>query len=245
MDWSEIVDNPYLRDLPFKIEQDRYGNILMSPASNRHAELQAEIAYLLRKLKPEGRSLTECSVATPEGVKSPDVAWADEAFVVANRMTTPFQSAPAICVEVLSPSNSKAEIAMKAKLYFDAGAAEVWVCDNEGRFNSSRRPARSRNRLLPLTSHGRLIEALAKRLLSAQKTRPGDSSPGRGRWCWRFKKRQASLDEQHLLVGWQRPEVVGHDRLQLVGVLADLEHRRQDLVAALGDVLAVVGRGLG
>ena len=36
MDWSEIVDNPYLQDLPFKIEQDRYGNILMSPASNRH-----------------------------------------------------------------------------------------------------------------------------------------------------------------------------------------------------------------
>lgn len=31
MDWSEIVDNPYLEDLPFKIEQDRYGNILMSP----------------------------------------------------------------------------------------------------------------------------------------------------------------------------------------------------------------------
>jgi hypothetical protein len=55
MDWAEIVDNPYLQDLPFKIEQDRYGNILMSPASNWHSELQAEIAYLLRKLLDGGR----------------------------------------------------------------------------------------------------------------------------------------------------------------------------------------------
>ncbi|MEQ8847025.1 Uma2 family endonuclease [Botrimarina sp.] len=132
MDWSEIVDNPYLADLPFKIEQDRYGNIVMSPASNRHAELQAEIAYLLRKLKPEGKSLTECSVATPEGVKSPDVAWADNAFIAANRMSTPFASAPAICVEVLSPSNSRAEITLKSQLYFDAGAEEVWICDDTG-----------------------------------------------------------------------------------------------------------------
>ncbi|MEM6798836.1 MAG: Uma2 family endonuclease [Planctomycetota bacterium] len=133
MDWSEIVDNPYLQDLPFKIEQDRYGNIVMSPASNRHGELQAEIAYLIRSLKPEGKSLTECSVATPEGVKSPDVAWADAEFMEANRMTTPFAKAPAICVEVLSPSNSKAEIAMKTKLYFDQGAQEVWICDSDGK----------------------------------------------------------------------------------------------------------------
>lgn len=35
MDWSEIVDNPYLEDLPFKIEQDRYGSVVPSPAANR------------------------------------------------------------------------------------------------------------------------------------------------------------------------------------------------------------------
>jgi len=132
VDWSEIVDNPCLQDLPFKIEQDRYGNILMSPASNRHGELQAEIAYLLRTLKPDGKALTECSVATPEGVKSPDVAWADAAFLAANRMITPFATAPAICVEVLSPSNSPEEMEMKRRLYFEAGAREVWVCDKNG-----------------------------------------------------------------------------------------------------------------
>jgi Uma2 family endonuclease len=33
--------------------------------------------------------------------------------------------APEICIEILSPSNSAAEIAEKRVLYFDAGAAEV------------------------------------------------------------------------------------------------------------------------
>ena len=133
MDWAEIIDNPYLQDLPFKVEQDRYGNILMSPVSNWHSELQAEIAYLLRKLLDGGKALTECSVATSEGVKSPDVAWASDAFLSVNRRSTPFADAPEICVEVLSPSNSRAEMDEKRSLYFAAGAQEVWVCDKDGR----------------------------------------------------------------------------------------------------------------
>src|SRR5262245_5999408 len=39
------------------------------------------------------------------------------------------------------------------------------------------------------------------------------------------------LDKQHLLVRRQRPEVVGDIAFELVGELADLGHRRQDLVA--------------
>ena len=42
--------------------------------------------------------------------------------------------APEICIEVLSPSNSAAEIAEKRALYFDAGAAEVWICNRDGSF---------------------------------------------------------------------------------------------------------------
>src|SRR5271170_7606705 len=37
-----------------------------------------------------------------------------------------------ICIEILSPSNSAAEIAEKRILYFDAGAAEVWICNRDG-----------------------------------------------------------------------------------------------------------------
>ncbi len=38
--------------------------------------------------------------------------------------------APEICVEVLSPSNTPDEIAEKMALYFEAGAQEVWICEN-------------------------------------------------------------------------------------------------------------------
>ena len=41
---------------------------------------------------------------------------------------TCFPNAPEICIEVLSPGNSDAEIQEKMRLYFDAGTQEVWVC---------------------------------------------------------------------------------------------------------------------
>jgi Uma2 family endonuclease len=40
--------------------------------------------------------------------------------------------APEICVEVISPSNTTAEIMEKMALYFEAGAREAWICDQEG-----------------------------------------------------------------------------------------------------------------
>jgi Uma2 family endonuclease len=40
--------------------------------------------------------------------------------------------APEVCVEVFSASNTFAEIAEKIVLYFEAGAQEVWTCDQDG-----------------------------------------------------------------------------------------------------------------
>ncbi|QDT70288.1 hypothetical protein MalM25_32340 [Planctomycetes bacterium MalM25] len=132
MDWSEIVDNPYLQDLPFKIEQDRYGNILMSPASNRHGRLQNRIARELETQLDDGECITECSVQTSEGVKAPDVVWQSVEHYRRHGDSTPMPEAPEICVEVLSPSNSQAEMDLKRRLYFEAGAKEVWVCRQDG-----------------------------------------------------------------------------------------------------------------
>lgn len=129
MDWSEIVDNPYLADLPFKIEQDQYGNIVMSPASNLHGYYQSEIVVRLRRHITGGRVIVESSVQTRLGVKVPDVVWHSDEFGVRQGNATPFGEAPEICVEVLSPSNSRAELEQKTALYFEAGAKEVWVCD--------------------------------------------------------------------------------------------------------------------
>jgi Uma2 family endonuclease len=45
---------------------------------------------------------------------------------------TALKGAPEICVEVISPSNKRGEIEEKRRLYFEAGAKEVWVCDKRG-----------------------------------------------------------------------------------------------------------------
>jgi len=132
MEWSEVLEDPCLRDLPYKIELNEYGNIVMSPASNWHAEFQAAICNFLKDLLTSGRIFTECSVATSKNVRVPDVAWGSDEFSENYRGETPFSKAPEICVDVASPGNSFAEMLEKRQLYLEAGAHEFWLCDEEG-----------------------------------------------------------------------------------------------------------------
>ena len=76
-------------------------------------------------------TITECSVETRIGVRVPDVAWASPEFVARHGVTTPFPGAPEICVEVLSPSNTAAQMSEKAAAYLEAGASEVWLVSDE------------------------------------------------------------------------------------------------------------------
>ena len=135
MTWQDVLEHPSLQDLPFKIELNEWGQIVMSPASNRHSNVQAEVALLLKQSLPEGRIFTECSVDTPKGVKVADVAWASEAFIEKYGYETPYPKAPEVCVEILSSSNTTAEIEEKTMLYLAKGAKEVWICDLEGRLS--------------------------------------------------------------------------------------------------------------
>ena len=48
---------------------------------------------------------------------------------------TPYSAAPEICVEIISPSNSMAEMHEKISLYLAQGAQEVWLCDQEGKIS--------------------------------------------------------------------------------------------------------------
>lgn len=131
MQWSEVLADKSLRDLPYKIELDRYGNIVMSPAGNKHGRLQFLIGSILER-HLGGEILTECSVNTPEGVKVADVAWCSPEFLARHGYATPYPEAPEICVEVRSPSNSREEMRMKIALYLDRGAREVWIVFETG-----------------------------------------------------------------------------------------------------------------
>lgn len=129
--WEELLRDPELAKIEGRIETDRFGRIIMSPppAAN-HGGYQFEIGYLLRTLLPSGRVSTECPISTADGVKAADVAWASPECLaeLGNRVIYP--RCPESCVEVLSPSNTRAEIEEKTRLYFDAGAREVWLCSN-------------------------------------------------------------------------------------------------------------------
>ncbi len=132
MEWSEVIASPYFKDLPFKIELNRYGKVEMTPASNKHGRLQLHIgSFLERKLK-KGQAITECSVRTENGVSVADVAWCSKAFIRQYGYETPYSKAPELCIEIVSPSNSKQEMHNKVSYYLNAGATEVWVVWENG-----------------------------------------------------------------------------------------------------------------
>jgi Uma2 family endonuclease len=132
--WTEIVSDFRLTDLIERIETNRYGHILMSPAAApRHGRRQGKIYSLLDSLIPQGQAITECPVSTADGVKVIDVAWLRSGHPDFDTELALVRVAPDICVEVVSPSNSKKELEEKKALYFDAGAREVWICDSDGK----------------------------------------------------------------------------------------------------------------
>lgn len=133
--WQELIDNPFFRDIPYKVELNKFGQILMSPASNRHGVLQFKVGNKIEKIKRSGVVITECSVLTGEGVKVADVAWLSDKFYAEFGEKTPYPKAPEICVEVVSPANSKAEMAEKIRLYLEKGALEVWIVDEYAKVN--------------------------------------------------------------------------------------------------------------
>lgn len=132
LSWKEICENPALKDLPYKIETNRFDQIVMSPAFSWHGGYQAEIGNYLSKLMTNGRVIMECAVETTDGTKVPDVIWISNERHAPMRRAYSFQVAPEICVEVMSTSNSREQMQDKVKLYFAAGAEEVWLCDEQG-----------------------------------------------------------------------------------------------------------------
>ncbi|MDT0630190.1 Uma2 family endonuclease [Rubrivirga sp. S365] len=132
MTWEDVCAHPALQDLPFKVEQDRYGRIVMSPPFARHARLQYKIARMLEDALG-GVPATEAPVETRDGVKVPDVVWMSDEFAAEHAEATVYRVAPDVCVEVMSRSNSWAEMSEKVTLYLARGAQEVWVCEADGR----------------------------------------------------------------------------------------------------------------
>jgi Uma2 family endonuclease len=131
MQWQDVLADKSLRDLPYKIELNEYGHIEMSPASFTHSYLQGTLAFLLRT-QLGGKIFTELAIVTDKGVKVPNVAWGADDYFQRHKNDIAATAAPEICIEIISPSNSKRAMKAKIRLYLKAGAVEVWLVNEQG-----------------------------------------------------------------------------------------------------------------
>jgi Uma2 family endonuclease len=136
--YRALCEDRLYANVPGKIELDAWGRMVMSPASNYHSALQMRLGQKLGSLG--GQVFVEASVVTPTGVLVADVAWASPAFMRRHAFETPYKQSPELCIEVVSPSNSRKELREKIDAYLAAGAQEVWIvypqsrrCEHYGR----------------------------------------------------------------------------------------------------------------
>ena len=134
--WSEVLQDPRLRNLPYKIETNARGQIVLSPHKKRHSDLQGDVLTLLvttaAPARP-GRVRPEYPVETADGVKVPDVIWISasrDEEAPAEAEASPLM--PELCIEVLSASNTEVEMKEKRHLFFERGAEEVWIVEADG-----------------------------------------------------------------------------------------------------------------
>lgn len=135
MTWQQVCEDKSLRNLPYKIELNRLGQIIMRPTRYKHGFFQSEIAALFKRLLPRGFAAVECAVETSDGTIVADVAWSSAERHKINEQEFSCTVAPEICVEVLSPTNDRGEMERKRALYFERGAMEFWTCDEIGYLN--------------------------------------------------------------------------------------------------------------
>ena len=133
MNWQEVCDDPILQNLPYKIELNRHGEVVMNAVSMEHSFYVERIQFLLKDFLPNGYCPPELAVETEDGVRSPDVAWISRERALASRGALYATVAPEICVEVMSPGNTELQMTEKRRLYFKAGAEEFWLCSEEGK----------------------------------------------------------------------------------------------------------------
>jgi Uma2 family endonuclease len=138
--------DPYYAKVPGKIELDVWGRLLMTPPNVYHGTVQGRLCQKLAALG--GETSVETPIATATALFVTDVAWSSSEFARRHAGETPLMSAPVMCIEVVSPSNSVKELEEKRTAYLAAGAEEVWIiypqskrCEfhgNQGRLERSR-----------------------------------------------------------------------------------------------------------
>jgi hypothetical protein len=74
LSWKEVCEDPNLQDLPYKIETNERGQIVMSPNYLWHSRAQRQLAKRLDRSIQGGEILTEAAIQTARGTKVADGA---------------------------------------------------------------------------------------------------------------------------------------------------------------------------
>lgn len=110
--------------------------IMMSPGTGRHGTVIARIAYHLFGFVKTNRlgEVFDSSVGyvlarNPDTVRAPDVSFLRTERLKIQNLDAFLEGAPDLAVEVLSPSNTAAQMREKMADYFAAGCRTVWIVD--------------------------------------------------------------------------------------------------------------------
>ena len=130
-------DKYYLIDGDLKVK--------MSPAQQQ-ASAASELSRHLGNFVAEhglGRVLVECGYHPPDDrgtLLLPDVSFESRARTAEAPLPTYAPYMPDLAVEIISPSQSLAQVRRKAEVYLHHGVALVWLLDPEARFAEVWRP---------------------------------------------------------------------------------------------------------
>ena len=148
--WAEISSDPVLRELPYKVETNSRGQLILSPHSASHSDAQGDLIALLHEHAAGGRARPEFPIVTTKGTKVADVVWCTpDRREEMEETGDPPTLAPEVCVEVMSGPNDWDEMAEKRSLYRDAGAEEVWIVTEEGDLRFFADDERDRSEVIP------------------------------------------------------------------------------------------------
>ena len=125
--WQDMCADPAFNDVLGKVELNEWGDVLMNPPVGKpHGWTATSIVVVLEQF-PGGLTMAEVGIITSLGVRVPDVVWCSDAWLAQHPENAPLTSAPEICVEISSPSNTLSELRRKARAYVEAGAIEAWI----------------------------------------------------------------------------------------------------------------------
>jgi Uma2 family endonuclease len=130
--WRELAGNRAVAAIAGKVELSEKGAIVVSPATQRHSLIQGFVIRELTRQRPEGTTLAEFPIETEIGMRVPDIVWVSPELMRARRIEGELHGAPDLCIEVLSPTNTRIEMAEKTAAYLAAGAKEVWLVGDDG-----------------------------------------------------------------------------------------------------------------